>query len=241
MLSYKNVGGSINSVESFGLLDGPGIRYVIFLNGCSLRCKYCHNPEMFLRKENNTSVDEMVEKIKRFKPYFKNGGGVTFSGGEALLQIEFITELTKALKNENIHVALDTAGVGLGDYEEILSLVDLVILDIKHINEDGYKNITGKSMDKFWMFKKALDKSNVHLWLRQVVVPGETDSDLYMQELSLFIKTFKNVDKVEFLPYEKLGDAKYEALGIFNPYKDKKPMDEAKCQELYNKYIKKVA
>ena len=133
MKNYKNLSASINSIESFGLVDGPGIRTVIFFNGCLLRCKFCHNPEMFQMQENNTTVEQLLAKIKRFKPYFKDSGGVTYSGGEPLLQVDFLTQLSKALKEENIHIALDTAGVGIGKHDEILDVDDLVILDIKHL------------------------------------------------------------------------------------------------------------
>ena len=140
---------SVNSIETFGLVDGPGIRTVIFLNGCKLRCLYCHNPETWKMGELNYTTDELVAKIIRNKPYFKrNNGGVTFSGGEPLLQIDFLIDICKKLKAENIHIALDTAGVGIGKYEEILSLIDLVILDIKHPNKEGYKKLTGTTIDE---------------------------------------------------------------------------------------------
>ena len=135
---------SVNSIETFGLVDGPGIRTVIFLNGCKLRCLYCHNPEMWKMGSLNYTADELVAKIIRNKPYFKrNHGGVTFSGGEPLLQIDFLIDICKKLKSENIHIAIDTAGVGIGKYEELLSLIDLVILDIKHPNKEEYKKLTG--------------------------------------------------------------------------------------------------
>lgn len=156
MKNYKDLSASVNSIESFGLVDGPGIRTVIFFNGCSLRCKFCHNPEMFMMQENNTNVAELVAKIKRFKPYFKGNGGVTYSGGEPLLQVDFLIELSKALKEENIHIALDTAGVGIGKYDEILELVDLVILDIKHLTNAGYEELVSHKMDEFLKFVDVL-------------------------------------------------------------------------------------
>ena len=129
--------GCIDSIESMGLVDGPGIRTVIFLSGCKLRCKYCHNPEMWVKGKDNYSVDELVKKILRFKPYYGNKGGVTFSGGEPLMQPDFLLEVCKRLKQEGIHIAIDTAGVGMGHYEELLSYVDLIILDIKHVTREG--------------------------------------------------------------------------------------------------------
>ncbi len=237
MINYNQL-GSINSVETFGLLDGPGIRYVIFLNGCQLRCKFCHNPEMFKMGEYNTTVEEVVKKIKRYKSYFKNGGGVTLSGGEPLLQIDFICELCKALKKENIHIALDTAGVGIGRYTEILELVDLILLDIKHLTQEGYQDITGHSIDEFLKFVEVLKQSEKDIWIRQVVVPGVHDNPEYMEMLKDYLQTFKHIKRVEFLPYHKMGDSKYEKLNIPNPYKDKSAMDAKRCEELYNQYIK---
>ena len=134
--------GSIDSIETFGLVDGPGIRTVVFLNGCSLRCKFCHNPEMWQMREANYTSEEIVKKVLRNKPYFKNNGGVTFSGGEPLLQYDFLLETCKKLKKEDVHIAVDTAGIGLGNYKELLDTIDMVLLDIKHITKEGYIDIT---------------------------------------------------------------------------------------------------
>jgi len=188
----------VDSIESFGLVDGPGIRTVIFLNGCTLRCKYCHNPEMWYKKNANTTPEEIVEKVKRYKPYYKNNGGVTFSGGEPLLQPEFIIETCKLLKKENIHIALDTAGVGLGDYDEILNYIDLVLLDIKHTNKDEYKKLTKTDMSISEKFIEALNKSNKKVWIRQVIVPGIHDNEDYITKLAKFIKNNINKNGVSF-------------------------------------------
>ena len=152
---------SIASIETFGVVDGPGIRTVVFFNGCKLRCIYCHNPEMFLMGKNNTTVDELVAKILKNKEYFANNGGVTFSGGEPLLHQDFIIEVAKILKKHKIHIALDTAGVGLGNYDELLKYIDLVILDIKHTDSVGYKKITNRSMDEINNF---IDKTSSSTW-----------------------------------------------------------------------------
>ena len=136
--------GSIKKIETFGLVDGPGIRTVVFFTGCKLRCKYCHNPEMWNMQEPNYTPQQLVDRIIRNKPYFeKSNGGVTFSGGEPLLQSNFLIEVCKLLRKENIHIALDTSGVGNGNYDEILSYIDLVLLDIKHVTKEGYKELTG--------------------------------------------------------------------------------------------------
>ena len=161
------VKGSISKIETLGLVDGPGIRTVVFLSGCKLRCKYCHNPEMWKLSEPNYTPEELVKKIIRYKPYYKrNGGGVTFSGGEPLIQSEFLLETCKLLKKENIHITLDTSGVGNGNYEEILSYIDLVLFDIKHVTSKGYKDITGHNIDESIKFIDALNKSNKPVIIR---------------------------------------------------------------------------
>lgn len=231
--------GSVDSIETFGLVDGPGIRTVVFLNGCSLRCKFCHNPEMWKINEFNYTSDDILKKVLRSKPYFKNNGGVTFSGGEPLLQYDFLVETCKKLKKENIHIAVDTAGIGNGDYKELFETIDMVLLDIKHITDSGYKNITDRDyMNKFFKFVKQLNETNVEVWIRQVIVPGIHDNIEYIKDLSSFIKTnIKNVTRVDFLPYHKLGGEKYEKLGIENPYKMMPEMDKNKCDELYKKFM----
>ncbi len=231
--------GSVDSLETFGLVDGPGIRTVVFLSGCRLRCKYCHNPEMWVKGKENYTPEELARKVLRNKPYFKrNSGGVTFSGGEPLLQSEFVIEVCKLLKKEGIHIALDTAGVGNCDYDEILSYVDLVLFDIKHVTPEGYKDLTGHEIDDSLKFIEAMNKSGVPVWIRQVIVPGLMDNDEYMKGLKDTIKKIKNVQKIEFLPYHKLGDEKYQKLGIVNPYQDKEAMDATYCQELYEKFMR---
>lgn len=231
---------SVDSIETFGLVDGPGIRTVIFLNGCTLRCKYCHNPEMWTLKEKNYDTDTLVKKILRNKPYFKrNNGGVTFSGGEPLLQIDFLLDICKKLKEENIHIALDTAGVGIGKYDEILKLVDLVLLDIKHITKEGYKDLTGKEIEESEKFIEELNKSGVPVWIRQVIVPGIMDNEEYIDGLVEYLKKIKNIEKIEFLPFHHLGFEKYEKLNVPNPLKDVKEMNVDKCNELYQKFTKK--
>ena len=230
--------GSIDSIETFGLVDGPGIRTVIFFSGCRLRCLFCHNPEMFQTKEKNMDVDTLVKKVLRNKPYFKrNQGGVTFSGGEPLLQIDFLIEVCKKLKNEKIHIALDTAGVGIGKYDEILSLVDLVILDIKHTDPLGYEKMTGQKQEEVEKFIISLNKSGKDVWLRQVIVPGLTDQEEYLKSLASYVKKIKNVKKIEFLPFHHLGFEKYEKLGIKNPLKDTPEMDKESCDKLYQKFL----
>jgi len=229
--------GIVSSIESFGLVDGPGIRTVVFLSGCKLRCKYCHNPETWIMKGDTYTPLELAEKILKNKNYFTRGGGVTFSGGEPLLQSKFLIEVIKILKKDNIHVAIDTAGVGNGAYDEILKFVDLVLFDIKHTNKNTYKELTGVDIDESLLFIDALNKAGKSVWIRQVIVPGLMDNDDYLKSLVKEVKKIKNVEKIEFLPFHKMGISKYNDLGIDYPYKDKCEMDKDKCRELYNSFI----
>ncbi len=232
--------GSIDSFETFSTLDGPGIRTVVFLNGCKLRCLFCHNPEMWNLKEKNFTPEEVVQKILRNKPYFKNGGGVTFSGGEPLLQIDFLIETCKLLKRENIHIALDTAGVGLGDYDEILSLVDLVIFDIKSLDDINYMKMTGNKISESLKFLECCQKNNKKMWIRQVIVPGINDSEAYIDSLAHFIKKLKNIEKIELLPFHTMAYEKYKKLNLDNPLKDKVNMDKEKCNKLEKILLSKI-
>lgn len=232
--------GAVDSIETFGLVDGPGIRTVVFLSGCSLRCQYCHNPEMWVKGKENYTSDELVAKLLRNKPYFKrNQGGVTFSGGEPLLQIDFLLEVCRKLKQEGIHIALDTCGVGLGNYQEILELVDLILFDVKFINKEGYQNLTRHSMDESLTFIEAMNQSGKPVWIRQVIVPGMMDNEEYLDSLVTYLKPIKHIEKIEFLPFHHMGFDKYENLGIVNPLKNIEPMDVEKCQQLYERFVEK--
>lgn len=226
--------GYINSVESMGLVDGPGIRYVVFLQGCQLRCLYCHNPETWdiNGKSQKISPQELVNKIVRFKSYFGNYGGVTFSGGEPLLQPNFLLECLKLCKQKNISTAIDTAGVGFGDYDQILEYTDLVILDIKATEEEDYKKITGQPMVRFKNFLNDCQRLNKKLWLRQVIVPGINDNENNIEKLKNFIKNIKNVEKVELLPYKTIGAHKYKDLKLKYRLEGVPDMDENRCREL---------
>lgn len=231
---------SINSIESFGAVDGPGIRTVIFFNGCNLRCKFCHNPEMWKHLEDNYTVQELFDKVIKNKPYFKNGGGITLSGGEPLLHIDFLIPFCKKLKENGINVALDTAGYGLGNYEELLKYIDLIIYDIKDITGDRYKDLCGGNINTTWNFLEECNKLNKKFWIRQVVVPDVHDNEDYLIDLDKYIKehiNVNNIDRIEFLPYHKLGSEKYVSLNINNPYKDKEEMNKVECQKLYDEFM----
>jgi pyruvate formate lyase activating enzyme len=210
--------GRIHSFESMGTVDGPGIRFVVFMQGCSFRCLYCHNPDTWnFDGGMEYSVDEVMAKIKRYIPYFKNsGGGVTVSGGEPLMQVEFLTELFKCCKEEGIHTAIDTNGYKSGDdsLTQLLSFTDLVLLDIKHINPEIHKKITGFSNEATLQFAKYLDNNKIPIWLRYVVVPGLTDDEISLKRLSDFIKNLSNIEKIELLPFHKAGEFKWQELGL---------------------------
>lgn len=256
--------GKIHSFESMGLVDGPGIRFVVFMQGCDLRCRFCHNPDTWSRSTDDTSVDlktsveaaaecshgktgiaqsitiepfDLVKKIVRFRPYFGTDGGVTFSGGEPLLQPEFLTETMKLLHEAGINTCLDTAGVGLGSYDEILRYTDLILYDVKEVKPADYKALTGLPQDRTDRFIEAVRKTDVPMWVRHVVVPGLTDSDEHMQELAAKIGTLPNVIKVELLPYHVLGVSKYEALGLPYSLDGVQPMDKSITESYQHKYF----
>lgn len=225
--------GYIESIETMGLVDGPGIRFVVFMQGCPLRCLYCHNPETWAEKKKNPiTPQELVDKIVRYKPYFEEEGGVTFSGGEPLNQPEFLLECLKLCKKEGIHTCLDTSGVGKKLVKEILDYVDLVILDIKAVEAKEYEKITSRNIETSLEFLKLCQELNKKMWLRQVIVPSLNDDEEHVLKLKEFIKPLKNIERVELLPYHLYGVEKYKKLGI--PYRldGVKPMDVDKCHKL---------
>lgn len=232
------VKGNVHSIESMGLVDGPGIRVVVFLQGCALRCKYCHNPDTWAANGGEEyTPEQLVKKIERFKTYFaSSGGGATFSGGEPLRQPEFLLETLKLCKSKGINTCIDTAGYGFGDYDEILKYTDLVLFDIKHFTPEGYKNVTLMNIDESLKFLEAMKRNNTKMWIRHVVVPGLTDDVEHLKELKKYIDEIPNVEKVELLPYHLLGTNKYEGLGIKYPLENVKAMDK----ELIKKYQKEI-
>ena len=205
----------VHSVESFGTLDGPGIRYVLFLQGCSLRCKYCHNRDTWdINAGDYRSLDDIFDNILRYKNYIRNGG-ITCSGGEPLLQFEFLIELFKKLKAKGIHTCIDTSGmVGLTDkMKELIDLTDLFLMDVKHIDPDKCKDLVGFSNKKELEFARYLSENNKKMWIRQVLVPGYTDDEKDLVKLKEFLATLKTVEKVQILKYHSMGKYKWEKLG----------------------------
>ena len=209
----------VHSIESFGTVDCPGIRFVLFLQGCNLKCKYCHNRDTWdINGGEFKSLEEILEKVLRFKNYIYKNGGVTVTGGEPLLQYEFLIEFFKKLKEEKIHTCIDTSGmIKINDkIIELINLTDLFLLDIKHIDPDKCKELVGTSNEKELEFARYLSDNNKHMWIRQVLVPGYTDDKQDLLKLKEFISTLKGVDKIEILPYHSMGKYKWKKLKI--PY-----------------------
>ena len=214
--------GRIHSFESLGAVDGPGIRFVIFMQGCHLKCKYCQNRDTWdINGGTEYTVEEIYNKVMRYKNYIIPNGGVTISGGEPLLQTEFLIELFKMLKKEKIHTCIDTSGnVALTDkIKELIELTDLFLLDIKCINDNVCKDLTGVSNKNEIEFARYLSEKRKEMWIRQVLVPGITDDENDLKELSKFIKSLNNVKKIEILKYHDLGTFKWENLNLEYPLK----------------------
>ncbi len=211
----------IHSFESFGTVDGPGIRFVVFMQGCSLKCKYCHNRDTWdLCGGTEYTLEEVLTRIEKYKNYFiPSGGGVTFSGGEPLLQLKFLLKIIPILKKEGIHVAIDTSGNFdlTEDIKKVIDLADLFLLDIKCINDEICKDLTGVSNKKELAFARYLSDINKPMWIRQVLVPGITDKEDDLLKLKDFINSLNSVKKVEILPYHDMGKFKWEKLGFKYP------------------------
>lgn len=242
--------GFIHSKESFGTVDGPGIRYVLFMQGCPMRCLYCHNPDTWKTGEGTqVTAEEVVEEIKSNKAFYAKGG-ITVSGGEPLLQIDFITELFRKCKEENIHTCIDTSGITYKEEKEytekldvLLNFTDLVMLDIKHIESESHKALTGHKNENILAFAKYLEERNIPIWIRHVVVQGYTDKKADLIKLGEFIGKLKNLKGLDVLPYHTMGVNKYKEMGI--PYRlegvpalSKEDAQKAKEYILYG--IKKV-
>ena len=226
-VDYGKVTGMVHSTESFGAVDGPGIRFIVFLQGCHMRCQYCHNPdtwEMETNKSQLRTVDDVLQEALRYKGFWGNKGGITVSGGEALLQIDFLIAFFTKAKELGIHCTLDTCALPfrntpryLKKFDKLMAVTDLVLLDIKEINEEQHKIVTSQTNKNILACAKYLSDIGKPVWIRHVLVPGLTDRDDDLIELGKFVKTLKNVDKFEILPYNTMGEFKWRELGI--PYK----------------------
>ena len=223
--------GYIHSLESFGSVDGPGIRYVIFTSGCAMRCQFCHNPDTWNRKAGTPyTADELIDKALKYRAYWGSKGGITVSGGEPLLQIDFLLELFERARQEGIHTALDTSGNPFtkkepffGKFQKLMEYTDLVLLDIKHIDDGQHNILTGQSNQNILELAEYLSDIGKPVWIRHVLVPGRSDEDAYLIRLHDFIATLKNVEKVEVLPYHTLGVYKWKELGLEYPLEGVEP------------------
>ena len=225
--------GYIHSFESLGALDGPGLRFVVFLSGCPLRCQYCHNPDTWnMSTGKELSADEIVKKVLRYRPYFTNGGGLTLSGGEPLMQPKFIMEIMQKCREVGISTCLDTSGsVFNEDVKEALLYADLVILDIKHTDEKRYNTLTGGNIAVNKAFLDYCRLMQKQLWIRQVILPGWNDTTEDMDYLLQYING-ANIQRIELLPYHTMGIHKWEALGLPYQLKDIDPPSEEKMSNL---------
>jgi pyruvate formate lyase activating enzyme len=234
--------GNIHSIETFGTVDGPGIRYVLFTQGCLLRCQFCHNADTWeIGTGKEMSVEEIINDLTSYLPFIESsGGGITVSGGEPLLQIPFLIDLFKACKKIGIHTTIDSSG---GCYStaplfqeqlnELLKYTDLLLLDLKHINRKKHISLTGMANDHILEFARLLSEREIPVWIRHVLVPSITDDDQDLYDLGNFIGTLKNVKKLEILPYHKLGVYKWETLGLDYALEDIEPPSDVHVKEAY--------
>lgn len=223
--------GFVHSVESFGSVDGPGIRFLIFLQGCPMRCQFCHNPDSWKTGiGEERTADELLDQAERFRAYWGNNGGITVSGGEALLQIDFLLELFEKAKQRGIGTCLDTSAQlftrkspFFEKFERLMELTDTVLLDIKHIDDEEHRKLTRHSNSNILDCARYLSEIDKPVWIRHVLIPGITDKDEYLVRLRDFLSTLHNIERIEVLPYHTLGVYKYEKLGIDYPLKDVQP------------------
>ena len=234
--------GRVHSIETFGTVDGPGIRFIVFMQGCPLRCKYCHNRDTWDAKGGKEyTTDELITEVLKYSSYMKfSGGGLTVSGGEATLQPEFVAELFAKAKKNGIHTCLDTSGfVDIDKIDPILDNTDLVLLDLKHMIDDKAKDLTGVTIQKTLKLAKHLDERNIPVWIRHVLVPGITDDRENLEALGKFVSTLNNVDRLELLPYHTIGVHKWESMGIEYELKgvpDATPEDIKKASQVLKEF-----
>lgn len=226
--------GKLHSIETFGALDGPGIRTVFFLQGCPARCMYCHNPDTWNEDEGEqVTVGEVVSRARRGRPYYGENGGVTFSGGEPLLQADFLIEAMDALRRDGITSAIDTSGTYFDDKSEtVIAHCDMVLLDIKHIDPAKFEELTGREQGTLRLLINAINRQEKPVWIRQVIVPGFNDDEEYIHRLNEFLLRIKHIKKIELLGYHNMAEPKYDKLGIKYRLKGVKPMDSKSLEKL---------
>lgn len=230
--------GYIHSTESFGSVDGPGVRFVIFVSGCPMRCQFCHNPDTWdIKIGLPKSAEEILAQALRYKSYWKDGGGITVSGGEPLMQIDFLIELFQKAKESGIHTVIDTSGAPFTretdffeKFKQLMNYTDILLVDIKQIDPEKHKKLTGRSNENILDMLKYLSEINKAVWIRHVLVPGVTDNDEDLHKLHKFISTLSNVEKVEILPYHTFGIYKWEQLGYDYPLKETDPPSKERIE-----------
>lgn len=227
--------GYIHSIETLGLADGPGVRIVVFMQGCPLRCLFCHNPDTWVRNTNHlVESDEIVNTVRKYRNFIEENGGVTLSGGEPLYQSEFTLDILKKCKKAGFHTALDTSGTGYNKdlLDEILKYTDLILLDIKALTNAKYKKMTGLDMQEFNYFLNKIQKLNKKIWIRQVIVPGINDTSNYILKLKKYLSKIKNIERIDLLPYHNMGVSKYKKLNIKYRLDGTPNMDKGRIKEL---------
>ena len=232
--------GRIHSLESFGTVDGPGTRFVVFVQGCPMRCAYCHNPDTWeMNAGTLMEPEEIFEQYKRNQDFYKSGG-ITVTGGEPLMQVDFLIDLFTIAKKHDVHTCIDTSGIAykknanpewLAKLDKLMGLTDLVMLDIKHIDPEKHKELTSQPNDGILAFAEYLNEKHVDMWIRHVIVPGITDDDEYLYKLGYFIGAFTNLKALDALPYHTMGKPKYEKLGMTYKLDGVEPMDKNKLVE----------
>lgn len=209
--------GYVHSIETLGLADGPGVRIVVFMQGCPLRCLFCHNPDTWEKNVNHlVDSDEIVNTVRKYRNFIEASGGVTLSGGEPLYQPEFTLDILKKCKKAGFHTAIDTSGTGYNKkiLDEILKYTDLILLDVKALTNSKYKKMTGKSIDEFNYFLDKIQKLDKKIWIRQVIVPNINDTEEYILKLKKYLAKIKNIDRIDLLPYHSMGVDKYKKLNM---------------------------
>jgi pyruvate formate lyase activating enzyme len=238
--------GYVHSIETFGTVDGPGIRYVVFLQGCPMRCKYCHNPDTWeINVGSLMSVEDIIKDYQSYKPFLR-GGGLTVTGGEPLLQIDFLISLFEAAKVKNIHTCIDTSGITyqqgnlpyIKKLNQLMNVTDLVLLDIKHIDPKEHIELTGQPNDGILAFASYLEQRSMPVWIRHVIVPTITDKKEYLFQLGYFLGGLSNIKALDILPYHDLGKVKYESLGIEYPLKDLISLNKTDTIKAKNEILK---
>ena len=234
MKENEIITGRIHSFQSLGAVDGPGIRYTVFLQGCPLRCIYCHNPDTWDPAAGQVcTVEEVAQRVLRCRPYFGELGGVTVTGGEPLLQPDFVSALFQRLQKEGIHTVLDTSGaIGLDRAEQVLQYTDLALVDVKFLSDKGYRDHCRGDFSRVKEFLALTQRLQVPIWIRHVVVPGLTDAPFHIKALADFCKQYPNLEKIELLPFEKLCLEKYKAMGVPFPLEDTPAMSREKLNRL---------